>query len=90
MSTPVYEEQRLGNYSRSPSYNAALPLRPPKGPASTQGLQLATNGDVLVGCANNGVILCLPSDSLRVHIAIDGFTLTTHAGWHDLVATVSD
>lgn len=60
MSTPVYEEQRLGNFAASPEYNAALPLGPPSSPAGTQGLQLATNGDVLFGHADNGVILGLP------------------------------
>ena len=62
MSTPVYEEQRLGNFAASPEYNAALPLGPPSSPAGTQGLQLATNGDVLFGHADNGVTLSLPSE----------------------------
>ena len=59
----MFEEQRLGNFSASPEYNAALPLGPPSGPADTQGLQLATNGDVLIGRADNGAILSLSSDA---------------------------
>ena len=54
MSTPVYEEQPLCHFSASPGYSAALPLSPPRDPATTQGLQLTTNGDVLIGRADNG------------------------------------
>ena len=62
MSTPVYEEQRLGNFAASPEYNAALPLGPPGSPAGTQGLLLATNGDVLFGHADNGAMPGSPSE----------------------------
>ena len=54
MSTPVHEEQRLGNRSASEWYNARLPLQVPRLPASTQGLYLCTNGDALLGRADNG------------------------------------
>ena len=54
MSIPVHEEQRLGNLSASEEYNARLPLRVPCRPASTQGLYLCTNGDALLGRADNG------------------------------------
>ena len=64
MSTPVHEEQRLSHNSASPSYNAALPLRPPSSPAHSQGLRLSTNDDVLLGRADNGLILRLSHDAL--------------------------
>lgn len=57
MRTPVFEEQRPSNFSTPPEYNAALPLMPPTRLAHTQGLQLATNGDVLIGRADNGMML---------------------------------
>ena len=58
MGTPVFEEQPA-----SLEYTAALPLKPPAALADTQGLQLATNGDVLIGRADNGVILSLPLEN---------------------------
>ena len=56
MSKPVFEERQLTNFSASPTYNATLPLGPPSKPAKTQGLELATNADVLIGRAGNGKI----------------------------------
>ena len=57
MGTPVFTELPLINFSASPTYRAALPLMPPSHPSRTQALQLATNGDVLVGRADNGETL---------------------------------
>ena len=51
----MFEERRLRKISTR-TYNAALPLGPPSQPANTQALELATNGDVLIGRADNGVI----------------------------------
>ena len=51
----MFEEQRLYHYSASLQHNADLPLRPPSFPACSQGLQLSTNGDVLIGRADNGM-----------------------------------
>ena len=59
MSTPVFEEQQLDIMSAWPEFKAALPLGPPCRPARTQALHLATNGDVLIGHADNGVALRL-------------------------------
>lgn len=53
---PVFTQQPLTNFSTSRAYNAALPLTPPRNQARTQALQLATNGDVLIGRADNGVL----------------------------------
>ena len=52
----MFEEQRLDIMSASPEFKAALPLGPPSRPARTQALHLATNGDVLIGQADNGVM----------------------------------
>ena len=68
MSEPVYEEQRFDDLSLySPECNAALPLRAPSVPAQDQGLQLATNGDVLVGRADNGLIPRFCNDACLAH-----------------------
>lgn len=61
MRTPVFEERPLDIFSASPEYRAALPLGLPSRPARTQALHLATNGDVLIGHADNGVVLSLSS-----------------------------
>ena len=61
MSTPVFEEQQLDIMSTSPEFKAALPLGAPSRPARTHALHLATNGDVLIGHADNGVALGLSS-----------------------------
>lgn len=61
----MYEEQRLSHISASPEYNAALPRRPPSSPAHSQGLQLSTNDDVLLGRADDGLILRLCSMKLH-------------------------
>ena len=60
MRSPVFEEQRLHHYSTSLQNNAALPLMPPYSPARSQGLQLSTNNDALIGRADNGAAPCLP------------------------------
>ena len=54
MRSPVFEEQRLDHYSTSLQHSAALPLQPPSSPARSQGLQLSTNDDALIGRADNG------------------------------------
>lgn len=64
MSTPVFEEQRLDIMSASPDFKAALPLGPPSEPARLQALDLATNGDVLIGHADNGVVSSSSSSCL--------------------------
>ena len=80
MRTPVFEEQRLSHVSASPQYNAALPLGPPSEPGTTQGLQLATNGDVLVGRADNGAAPCLlvsGNSNRGLHLATVAVSLIT-------------
>ena len=56
MRSPVFEEQQLSHYSALMQYNAPLPLMPPFSPARSQGLQLSTNDDALIGRADNGMI----------------------------------
>ena len=63
MRSPVFEEQRLHHFSTSSQYNATLPLRPPTCAACSQGLQLTTNGDALIGRADNGAAPCLLKSS---------------------------
>ncbi|KAK9836201.1 hypothetical protein WJX81_008408 [Elliptochloris bilobata] len=48
-------------------YNANLPLGPPSRSATTQGLTLCTNGDVLIGRADNGWATVGPSGSWLGH-----------------------
>ena len=63
MSTPVYEKQRLGRKCTTSEYSARgrnrMPLGLPSGPARDQALQLATNGDILIGRADNGATMSL-------------------------------
>eukprot|EP00884_Botryococcus_braunii_P020162 jgi/Botrbrau1/682/Bobra.160_2s0006.1 len=57
MSVQVYEEERLGSYSaKDPYLPEKYPLGPPDGPSSCQGLYLDTDGDVLLGRADNGMV----------------------------------
>ena len=63
----MYEEQRLRDfYSHDilppDSTTASLPLGSPYYPAHSQGLQLVTNGDVLIGRADNSATLSLSFD----------------------------
>ena len=57
----MYEERELTTDSLmpSPEINKALPLGSCLGPpiSSSQGLQLGTNGDILVGRSGDGAIL---------------------------------
>lgn len=50
----MHEEQRLGHFPCAPEYCARLPFGAPAAPAATQGLCLFTNGDALLGRADNG------------------------------------
>ena len=50
---PVFVEQPLENFSSSPEDYAGLPLGPPSYSVLTQGLHLFTNGDILIGRADN-------------------------------------
>ncbi len=50
----MHEEQRLGNFPSCTGHNARLPFGAPAASASTQGLHLCTDGDVLLGQAENG------------------------------------
>ena len=63
MSAPVYEKQRLGRKSTTSEYSARgrsrMPLGLPSRPARDQALQLATNGDILLGRADNGATASL-------------------------------
>ena len=54
MGTPVYEVEELDNFSALNYEDPVLPLEPPRRHACTQALQLSTNGDTLVGRADNG------------------------------------
>ena len=56
MGRPVYEQEELTNFSTSLAFSAGLALGPPSSPAQDQALQLGTNGDILVGRADNGAI----------------------------------
>jgi hypothetical protein len=65
MSVPVYEEERLGSFSASDPYPLCkYPLGAPDEPSTCQGLYLDTDGDVLLGRANNGAPVSPPSCSL--------------------------
>ena len=55
MGWPVYMEQKLISLAASDK----LPLSSPMGYGYGSGLQLATNGDVLIGRADNGTPLGL-------------------------------
>lgn len=61
MSAPVYEKQWLGRKGTSSEYSARgrsrMPLGLPSRPARDQALQLATNGDILIGRAGNGAAM---------------------------------
>ena len=52
----MYEQTQLCHYSSSPVHNPALPLGQHIGPIDQPGLQLATNGDILIGRGDNGMI----------------------------------
>lgn len=54
MSTPVWEEEQLGSYSRR--YPETMPLPNPDGPAdhSAMYLDVDPDGDTLIGRAANG------------------------------------
>ena len=67
MHMPVFKEQRLSNLSTSPAHNAALPLLPPSNRSRSQALQLATNGDVLIGRSDNGASLERPMGPVGRH-----------------------
>ena len=56
MGRPVYEQEELTNFSTSLAFRAGLALGPLSCPAQDQALQLGTNGDILVGRADNGAI----------------------------------
>ena len=82
----MFEAQPLSKYPASPERNAALPLGPPREPAITQGLELATNADVLIGRADNGVTLSLSSETWGAphcclyerHVLLTHTTLVPH------------
>ncbi len=55
MSHAVYEEEYLGNFPRANTFSAAeVPLPLPETAADHQGLYLSTDGDQLIGRAENG------------------------------------
>ena len=56
MSHVVYEEEYLGNFPRAELFrDAEVPLSLPDRAAEHQGLYLDTDGDHLVGRAENGM-----------------------------------
>ena len=56
MSHVVYEEEYLGNFPKPETFSEAeVPLPLPTRPAGHQGLCLSTDGDQLVGRADNGM-----------------------------------
>lgn len=56
MSHVVYEEEYLGNFPRPETFTQAeVPLPVPTRAAEHQGLHLSTDGDQLVGRAQNGM-----------------------------------
>ena len=59
MSTFVWEEERLGHFSERPEVFSDLPLgnTKPRCWSMNQGLCLATDGDTLIGRADNGAAL---------------------------------
>ena len=74
----MFEEERLHHYSTSLQCSAALPLQPPSSPARSQGLQLSTNDDALIGRADNGAAPCLLSSgnsNQGLHLAIVAVSL---------------
>ncbi|KAL3146325.1 hypothetical protein ABBQ32_003018 [Trebouxia sp. C0010 RCD-2024] len=57
MSHVVYEEEYLGNFPKPETFSEAdLPLALPTSAVSHQGLCLSTDGDQLVGRAENGMV----------------------------------
>ena len=55
MSHVVYEEEYLGNFPKPDTFGEAeVPLALPTEAVSHQGLYLSTDGDQLVGRAENG------------------------------------
>ncbi len=76
MRSPVFQEQRLGNFSATPEFGATLPLGPTSKRAHSQGLQLATNRDVLIGRSDNGVIISKCPESSRLRLAVSGCVFT--------------
>ncbi len=56
MSHAVYEEEYLGNFPKTETFtDAEVPLPLPDRAADHQGLYLSTDGDQLLGRANNGI-----------------------------------
>ncbi|DBB07120.1 TPA: hypothetical protein ACH3X1_011694 [Trebouxia sp. C0004] len=56
MSHAVYEEEYLGNFPKTETFtDAEVPLPLPDRAADHQGLYLSTDGDQLVGRADNGI-----------------------------------
>lgn len=57
MSHAVYEEEYLGNFPKTETFtNAEVPLPLPGRAADHQGLYLSTDGDQLLGRADNGMM----------------------------------
>ncbi|DBA70062.1 TPA: hypothetical protein ACH3X2_012309 [Trebouxia sp. C0005] len=57
MSHAVYEEEYLGNFPKTETFaNAEVPLPLPDRAADHQGLYLSTDGDQLLGRADNGMM----------------------------------
>ena len=56
MSHAVYEEEYLGNFPKTETFtDAEVPLPLPDRAADHQGLYLSTDGDQLLGRADNGI-----------------------------------
>ena len=77
LNAPVYKQEPLNNYPTLHEDKAALLFGLPSIPANTQSLQLATNGDVLIGLAGNGAILILSLEACSAPAP----RLTFHAAW---------
>ena len=61
MSHAVYEEENLGNFPEEETFTQAeVPLPLPDRAAEQQALYLSTDGDQLIGRADNGVSDSIP------------------------------
>lgn len=89
MSHAVYEEEYLGNFPKTETFaNAEVPLPLPDRAADHQGLYLSTDGDQLLGRADNGIsvenigmfnvlkILCDKHCAIKTFVVHSGGQLT--------------
>ena len=93
MSHAVYEEEYLGNFPRSETFlDVDLPLPLPSRAAAHQGLYLSTDGDQLLGRAENGdprAVHANASAHIRPHSvpASLHILLEQHLLWQRLIMT---